>query len=186
MAGPRKSVTSDLPEERLAGNAYEHYGNQLHQFLMRRLPCAQDAGDLMQEIFLRLLRLRRRELIRNPQAYLYGIASRVIRDYRLRMKSEKILFDSEIAQQRAEYPEHLAPDALPDGLSLERQLEQALKLLSPVHLQIFLLDRCSGLSQTEIAEKLGLSPHTVKKYAVQALALVRLRCMPAEDQKAEG
>ncbi len=171
---------TDVLAETLARSAFDHYGEELHRFLLRRLPRAQDAADLMQEVFLRLLRLKRVELIRNPQAYLFGIASRVIREHRIRARGQWIVFDSNVVQQRSEHPEYVAPDAIADGVELERRLERALELLTPIQLRIFVLERCSSLSQTQIAAKLGLSPHTVKKYAVQALAIVRLHCQQAD------
>jgi RNA polymerase sigma factor (sigma-70 family) len=175
---PRRTeaTSPDSPGASLASSAFSHYVEELHQFLLRRLPRAEDAADLMQEVFLRLLRLKRVELIRNPQAYLYGIASRVVRDYRLKAHEHRVVFDSEVVEQRSEHPQEISPDAFADGIGLEQQLEQALELLTPIQLQIFLLERCKGLTQAEIASKLGLSPHTIKKYAVQALAIVRLHC----------
>jgi len=42
-----------------------------------------DVPDLIQEVFLRLLRVPDRETIRNPQAYLYTIAGHVLHQYTL-------------------------------------------------------------------------------------------------------
>lgn len=183
MGETEHSTNDAAPGERLAGSAFAHYGEALHHFLVRRLRRTQDAGDLMQEVFLRLLRLKRVDLIRNPQAYLFGIASRVVRDYRVEAQELPVIFDSDLVRQRSERPAAVLPDAMADGIGLERQIERALELLSPVQAQIFLLERFEGLSQAQIATRLGLSPHTVKKYAVQALAFVRQQCRSEEEPK---
>lgn len=170
------AIMNIKPEEQpanLAENAFRNYHRVLHDFLLRRLSSAQDASDAMQEVFLRLLRLERGDLVRNPQAYLYGIASHVVREYRVRARRARVSFDSPVAEHRAEHPQQLQPDELAESIGVERQLERALAQLSPLELKILVYDRRDGLSQEEIAHRLGLSVHTVKKYFFRALALVR-------------
>ncbi len=61
------------------------HGRALRRFLavcMRR--AAADIPDLVQEVFLRLLRIADHESIRSPQAYLYTVASHVLHQYLLR------------------------------------------------------------------------------------------------------
>ncbi len=48
---------------------------ELRRFLVARLRDRADLPDLVQVIYLRVLRLKDHEAIRNPQAYLYTIAS---------------------------------------------------------------------------------------------------------------
>jgi RNA polymerase sigma-70 factor (ECF subfamily) len=56
----------------------------LRRFLSIRLRDASpDVPDVFQEIFLRLLRIKDHESIRNPQAYLYTVASHVLHQYAL-------------------------------------------------------------------------------------------------------
>jgi RNA polymerase sigma-19 factor, ECF subfamily len=157
----------------LARSAFSEYHAALHEFLTKRLRSAQDASDAMQEVFLRLLRLERGDLVRNPQAYLYGIASHVIREFRVRARRERHLRDLKAIELRAQQARPLAPDEAADNLGTENQLEQALAKLSPAELRILVYDRCDGLSHEEIARKMGLSAHTVKKYFFRALALLR-------------
>src|SRR5579863_7576439 len=45
---------------------------------------AADVPDLVQEVYLRLLRLDNHEAIRNSQAYLYTVASHVLHQHALR------------------------------------------------------------------------------------------------------
>ena len=72
---------------------------------------------------------------------------------------------------KAELTRLTAVDEL--GSLTERQVEEALAQLTPNRLAVLLLERRDGLSLRQIAGKLGLSMHTVKKYSVEALAHVR-------------
>ena len=49
----------------------------LTRYLRRRLPGRIDPEDLAQEVYVRLLRVEQLEQIKEPQAYLYRVASNV-------------------------------------------------------------------------------------------------------------
>jgi RNA polymerase sigma-19 factor, ECF subfamily len=162
----------------LATAVLERYGRELHRYLVRHLHRTQDAGDLAQEVYLRLLRLEKSELVRQPNAYVFFIAAQVVSQFKLRTRSEPIVYDSDIAQERTENPSHFRPDELGDHLQAQRQLEKFLAELPPTHRDVLLLRRRDGLSWAEIARALGLSVHTVKKYLHEARARLRLMEWP--------
>jgi DNA-directed RNA polymerase specialized sigma24 family protein len=60
------------------------HGRQLRRFFSARMRNAADVPDLVQEVFLRLLRVEHHEAIPNPQAYLYTVASHVLHQHALR------------------------------------------------------------------------------------------------------
>lgn len=63
----------------------KQHGQNLRRYLASRLRnAAADFPDLVQEVFLRLLRVDQHETIRNPQAYLITIASHVLHQHALR------------------------------------------------------------------------------------------------------
>lgn len=156
-----------------AGAAFEKYQKELHRFLVRRLRDRQDAADLAQEVYLRLVRVENTDWVRKPQAYVYGVASHVVSEYRMRSEKESVTFDSQAVERVAEHPSQMAPDELADQLALERQLERVLGKLPPTHLAVLLLHKRDGLSYEEVAQKLDLSVHTVQKYLFQAKAQIR-------------
>ena len=47
-----------------------------------------DARDLAQEAYVRLLRLERKDLIREPRPYLYRIAANILYEYELKRKAD--------------------------------------------------------------------------------------------------
>ena len=54
---------------------YDLCGNQMHLFLMSKRMSCEDAGDLIQEVFLRLVRKRKAfQSVENPVAFAFQVA----------------------------------------------------------------------------------------------------------------
>jgi RNA polymerase sigma factor (sigma-70 family) len=167
-----KRLSKTAGEPSIASTASEQYYGELHRFLMRRLRGSQHAQDLAQEAYLRLLRVERSELIRQPRAYLYRIAVNLVSEFRLRAKREPITYDSESLEQLAEIACVDSPAEA--ELAVEaQQVEALLEQLPPLYRAIFLLRKRDGLSYPEIAQQLDISVHTVKKYLARAVAKCR-------------
>jgi RNA polymerase sigma factor (sigma-70 family) len=157
-----------------AASAFENYAAELHRFLMRRLRRPEDAEDLAQEVFMRLSRIDNSEFVEKPRAYLFGIASHVVFEFRMRGKlKEWIVFDSGTVEAAAEQPVAPSPDELADRLDLQRQLTAALKRLPPLQLAVFLLHKRDGYSYEEIAGRLNLSARQIENHLAQARSLLR-------------
>lgn len=166
----------------LAGAAYEQHRAALHRFLMRRLHNRQNAQDLAQEVYLRLLRVEDREVIRDPLAFLYRLAMNLVYEFRLRRRRDPVLFDSQAAEELAESPLGITAGDLSEPLCTEHQLKRVLAPLPPMLRAVFVLRKRDGMSNREIAAELGISIHTVKKYLCQAVA----QCREAvKDQRME-
>src|SRR5689334_12901015 len=95
MADPKRECAVGF-----VANFAATYGPQLHRYISKRLRAGEDAQDLAQEVYLRLLK-HRTELIREPLAYVYTVASRVVGEQHLRSDS-RIVFDSELLDIVAE------------------------------------------------------------------------------------
>jgi RNA polymerase sigma factor (sigma-70 family) len=61
----------------------------LIKFLERRTATPADAQDLAQEVYLRLLRVERTDLVRQPRSYLLRIAANVLDDWRLKAQQAR-------------------------------------------------------------------------------------------------
>src|SRR5271169_5259279 len=70
MAESRKAFVEKLFAHRRA----------LQAFFYRRLRTKADAADLVQEVYLRMLRVSDPEAIRNPEAYLFTVAGNLLRE----------------------------------------------------------------------------------------------------------
>jgi RNA polymerase sigma factor (sigma-70 family) len=126
------------------------------------------AADLVHETYMKLATRESDERVENPRSYVLRTATNLAidwlrRDIRIRAVQGS---DDEIEniEDLAERPEArlLAQERL-------RLLNAALLELPPKARQALLLNRVEGLTQAEIAAKLGVSESMVTKYIAQAL-----------------
>lgn len=143
---------------------------QLRRFLSARLRNASaDVPDLVQEIYLRILRLKDHEAIRNPQAYLFTIASHVVHQYTLRRAVEPATMDPLNVVDGLETSS--APDPAEEA-DVEQRLEameRALEIHSPRAYAVLVMYRCEGLTLKQIGERLGVSNVMARKYLERAI-----------------
>jgi RNA polymerase sigma-70 factor (ECF subfamily) len=170
---------------KFAASMFGRYRRELHRYLMRRLRQPQDVNDLAQEVYLRLLRLDDEKVVHKPLAYLYGIASHVLCDFRIEVEHESQWFkrdqrgelidaDGNVLKGWDEHPSQVVPDDIADRLNLQQQIDRAVAQLPPTHAAVLLAHKRDGMSYEEVAEKLGLSIHTVEKYVTQAKSRIRV------------
>ena len=146
------------------------HGRQLRRFLSSRLGSRRaDAPDLVQEIFLRLLRIKDHEAIRNPQAYLFTVATHVLREHTLKRSTKPELMDP--LDVASEVEDATVADPA-DELEIEQRLERLgrdLAALSPRAYASLVMYRCEGMTLMEIGERLGVSHVMVRKYPSRAI-----------------
>jgi RNA polymerase sigma factor (sigma-70 family) len=154
--------------------AFEQYRQELHRFLVRRLRDPTDAQDVGQDVYLRFLQVSQRETVREPQAFLYRLASNLVYELRVRRRGP-VTFDSQIADiMQEQRDERESEDAL-TGLSTAQQIDRALLQLPKSYQTVLLLRKRDGLTPDEIAERVGLSKATVYTYLIRAIALFKAR-----------
>jgi RNA polymerase sigma-70 factor (ECF subfamily) len=151
------------------------HGVKLRRFLLLRLRNAADVPDILQEVYLRMLRVPNVESIRSPEAYLFTVAQHVVQQHGLRQSAmpPSVELTEMLNSARA------VPDVDPvldlDAQQCLEQLQAELDRLSPKLRATFLLHRRDGLSLDEIAQRLGTSLPMVKKNLMQALVQLRQR-----------
>jgi RNA polymerase sigma-70 factor (ECF subfamily) len=151
----------------------ESHGLQLRRFLLARVRNSADVPDIVQDIYLRMLRIPHVESIRSPEAYLFTVAVHVLQQYGLRQSQST----PSIGLSAILEPSRSAPEADPlleaSALQSLEGLQQALDLFSPKVRATFILHRRDGLSIDEIGTRLGISRPMVKKNLVKALMQFR-------------
>jgi len=154
--------------------AFQKYEATLHRYVLRRLRRPQDARDLTQDIFERFMKVDRLEAIRNPQAYLFAIASNVVSEVRCAQERNLVTYDSDAMDRLAEALEHGSPDELTDQVNLQRDIVRALSKLPDSHLAALLLVKGEGLSYEEAARTSGMTVNTIGTYLTHARARLKL------------
>ncbi len=169
----RKPKLQPEPPNAVSG-AFRKYAPALHRYIAQRVRHSKDAPDLTQEIFERFIQIPQKDVIRDAQAYLYGIASHLVTEWREREERAPVTYDSGVMQLAAESIENSPPDDLAERLSIEQDLRYALSQLPPMQRAVLLLAKREGMTHEEIARKTGLLPSTVTNYVSEACAAVKL------------
>jgi RNA polymerase sigma-19 factor, ECF subfamily len=145
----------------------------LHRYVQKRLRRSTDVADLTQEIFERFVRGDWRARVRDPQAYLFGIASHVVADAMMAQQRDIVTYDSEMSER--------AGREMPAGESnraeqavLRAELQQAIGQLSDAHRVALLLTKRDGLSCAEAAVRMQTTEGTVRVYVCQARARLKV------------
>lgn len=139
----------------------------LQQWLRRKTGCHEQAADLAQDTFMRLLTQRKVEELKQPRAYLSRIARSLMIDQFRRRMLEQAYLESLAALPE---PVEISPQERNVILETLLQIDQMLDGLGPRTREIFLLAQLDGLSHAAIGRQLNLSSNTVSKHFVRAMA----------------
>jgi RNA polymerase sigma factor (sigma-70 family) len=149
-------------------------GASLNSYFLRRVAHRWDAQDLVQEVYLRMLRadLDDDSSIRNPEAYLFTVAANLVKEHA-------------VGRQRApvssEGMEELI-DRLATPCEAESQIDRDLRRqrlgtliarLSPKCRAVLVMHYRDELPYRDIGERLSISTNMVKKYIVKGLTVCR-------------
>lgn len=141
---------------------FRQHHSQVFAAAFRLTGSSQDAEDVLQTVFLRLLRRQDEvDLSPSPVSYLHRAAVNASLDLmRARVRSRKIALDE------LDVPlENGGPEASPQRRQEDREtrlvLRQALAQLTPKSAEIFSLRFLQDLSNREIARTLGMSQTAV-------------------------
>ncbi len=126
-----------------------------------------DIDDIVQEMYARLASLDDAESIRNPRQYAaqtaISIALNLARHARVVPMIPLGDFELELASLEP------SPERAVNSQEELRELENSLQELPGLCRTAFLLRRVEGLSQKEVADKLGISVKTVEKYMARSV-----------------
>jgi RNA polymerase sigma-70 factor (ECF subfamily) len=124
----------------------------LRKFLICKgaVPIA-DLEDVAQEVFLRLLRYERSELIENPQAYLFKMESNVAAEWAIRARSRYAHEPKWLTELHADD----TPEELVARGAVQSEIERAINTLAPHLRQVVKLRFTEGLGHEEFATQLG-------------------------------
>ena len=137
----------------------------------RRLGNRPAAEDLSHDTLLKCLEADD-AAVREPRAYLHQTARNLVIDQHRREGGVELLPLDIIAA----HPSRLGdPVSQARSGQLTQDLERALAELPEKCRQVFLWQRLEGLTQAEIAERMGLSKNMVEKHMIRALRHLRQR-----------
>lgn len=156
------------PASGLLASFQEHYDDLL-QFLTRRMSDRQRAVDVAQETYLKLVKIEAQAVpVLHARSFIFRVAGNLAIDALRR--EQRLAANHEGSDDAGEVP---CPAPAPEAVLLASErlqmLDEALLQLSSNARQALLLNRIEGLTQAQIAQRLGVSESMVAKYIGQAL-----------------
>ncbi|MGY2200400.1 sigma-70 family RNA polymerase sigma factor [Pseudomonas gingeri] len=149
---------------------FEHY-EELIGTWTRRLRNRQQAEDLAHDTFVRVLESRAGS-VEQPRAYLHQTARNIAVDA-YRREDRRGALELEAIHHSA--PPTSDPEHFMHAIQLADSIERALGELPVNCRKAFVWQKIEGLTQAEIAERLGLSKNMVEKYMIRTLRHLRDR-----------
>ncbi|RZI28132.1 sigma-70 family RNA polymerase sigma factor [Pseudomonas sp. 770NI] len=144
---------------------YNDHHHWLTGWLRRKLGCPENAADLAQDTFIRVLSAREAPTLIEPRAFLTTVAKRVLFNFYRRQDLERAYLEA-----MAQMPEHVAPSEEDRAIILQTllELDQLLDGLPKQVKRAFLLAQLDGLTYAQIGAQLGISIATVKRHLTKA------------------
>lgn len=158
--------TADLCEPLAVDSLYRSHHAWLQTWLRHKLKNDQEAADLAQDAFLRLLVSKEALHVREPRALLTRIAHGLVVNHWRRLTLERAYLEALAAN-----PQPTAPSPERRALVLEAlaEIDAMLNRMPFKVREAFLLAQLGGLTYAKIAQRLGVSERMVKKYMAQAM-----------------
>ncbi|MEH6583293.1 MAG: RNA polymerase sigma factor [Halioglobus sp.] len=153
---------------------YTDQRGSLLRFISRKMRQAEEAEDVVQETFIRLVNDEGKAAkglagADSPVAYLYRIASNLAID---RLRQQKSRCDEGNRGVLDETQVSVQPEVSQQAASQERlqQLQQAVGRLPLKRRQVFVLHKFRQMTYREVATHLDISVSMVEKHMMKALA----------------
>lgn len=145
---------------------YSQHHHWLSGWLRHKLGNPEDAADLAQDAFMRVLKARNATEIREPRSYLTTVAKGLMVDLFRRRTLETEYLAALAHRPEPEWP---SPEVRAMAVEALLEIDSMLEGLGRRVRDVFLLSQCDGLTYKEIAAQTGLAVRTVNKYMALAM-----------------
>jgi RNA polymerase sigma factor (sigma-70 family) len=175
-------VTGNDRAQRISRLFSEH-NESLIQFLATRLRSVQEAKEVAQEAYVRLLSLEDSGAVSFLRAFLFKTAANLAVD-RIRSRNrQRLAVDAGLCDETREAPTPDRETASAQEVEIVRHL---IGELPPKCRRAFLLHRVHGLEFAEIAQEMGLSERMIRHYVLRAVLHCRAGLDAAQSCQESG
>jgi len=146
------------------------YHGSLLSFLRNRVRTPEDAADVAQEAYIRLMQYEGSSEVQSPSSLLFRIAINVANDLGRAEQVRRVTDRCAIDEAEVE-PDRITPER---RVAAEQDLDLllgAIERLPPKCQQVFLLSRVQCMTYPQIAQHCGISVKMVEKHISHALAV---------------
>lgn len=137
-------------------------------FLRRNCREHDDIVDLRQDVYVRVYEAAEAGLPDSPKAFLFAVARNLLID-RARHKQVAGIVALAPGGELPDHPDELCPERHAMGRQEIVRLELAFSELPPRCREVVELRKIAGLSQRDVADKLGITEGTVEKQIAKGI-----------------
>lgn len=165
----REAESATDAQRRLALASLAHrYTAALSRYFERRVGGKTEAADLVQDVFLRIAKLRDLSAIDKPDRYIFATAASALRDSgrraTVRQRSGHDAFDE--LQHGAD---DLSPERILAGKQAVARFQTALRELPERTRDVFVLRVFDGVKMEMVARSMGISKRAAEKHYAKAM-----------------
>ena len=174
-------------------NLYREHGSRLRWIVLRIVKNPQDADDITQSAFERLLKADvDARPVRDESAFLTTIATNLARNH-LRHRDTVQRHSASVTHHYTDVfvlSRGAPAESATHDEARERALQDAIRGLPPKCRAAFVLCKLKGLTYQQAADQMGVSSHMVKKHIQRGMALCAARLQagakPGSDTTGAG
>jgi len=158
---------------------YHQFSPRLYLNILKMVKDELTAEELIQELFTKIW--QKREELDNAVdflPYLYRTAQNLVYDFFRKLQRDRKMMEHYKSIATENY-EHI--EAALNYKESEHLLKTALEKLSPQQRSVYLFCKIQGYTYKQAAEKMGISPHTVKEYLSKANQSVKVYLLSNMD-----
>lgn len=150
-------------------NVARLYSKPLTRFFASRVRNPEDAEDLVQKVFVRVIQRARGEPIEHVQRYLFQVAASVLADERRRAHLQHDLDHQSYDEATHVVRNEITPETVLIGQESIARVVAALRELPERTREVYFLRAMRRLKFSEIADRMGLSKRAVQGHMARAL-----------------
>jgi RNA polymerase sigma factor (sigma-70 family) len=178
---PPEGPAGESKEERARSveRLFREHNEALIRFLQARVGSYQEAREVAQEAYVRLLSLDQHDAVSYLRAFLFKTAANIAIDRRRRDRTHHQVLELPLFN---EFADTLTPERRVASEETLDQLERLIAAMPAKCQQSFVMNQVYGMDVGIVAAELRLSESQVRRYVARAL----LRCRAQLDLKESG
>jgi RNA polymerase sigma factor (sigma-70 family) len=147
----------------------------LRRFFGKRVKEQHDVDDLVQDVFVRLVRKVQADGSQIVAGYVFQTAQSVLNDWLRKRQVRQSAAHEQIEAELSNLEDDATPERVLVGKQSLASATAAVLELPEVTRTIFLLRRLEGMRYADIAKRLQMSVSTIEKHMARAVAHLDLR-----------
>ena len=149
-------------QRNLIDSLYRRYSAKILGYISTKIACKEDAENLMQDVWVKLLETSSQIVAETALPYIYKVAANLVNDY-LRKLYERMACIEHLSEAM-ETSMNYTPEVMMQTLQIEQLEWKRVETLPKQRQSVYIMSRFADMTVMEIANELSLSLRTVENH----------------------